>query len=491
MKPKRNLLSAIVLLAAATVYGQDADVQNILNSYDTYRESTLEKRRIKHYDVERLLRQWRGDGRFEVNRIGSSLQGRSLNLVSFGQGDTDILLWSQMHGNEPTATQAIFDLLNYFGANWESSWVRELRSKARVHFLPMLNPDGAQIFARRTALGIDLNRDAQSLQSPEGRVLKAVRDSLDADFGFNLHDQQKYYNVERTPLPASISFLAPPFNYEKEIDSIRRRSMQLIGLMNRTLQQVVPGQVGKYSDDFEPRAFGDNIQKWGSSTILIESGGYPGDPERQQVRKLNFLILIQALKSIASGDYHRIPLEEYHSIPSNDLKLFDLKITNVTYVLDGNKYLLDLGIRRNERDDVHHDGFHIESRVEDVGDLSTYYGYETFDAAGFTLVEPRVTSSVVEATGGMLFVMNDFDLLKMGYGYLRIQGLEPGQRFLRSPINAVSPDFRQPTFRLRPGINPTFFLEKDDRLTHAVINGYIIDLTDRDYRNFRNALVID
>ena len=61
-----------------------------------------------------------------------------------------------------------------------------------VHFIPMLNPDGAELFNRHNAIGIDINRDALRLQSPESQLLKKVRDSLDADFGFNLHDQSNF-----------------------------------------------------------------------------------------------------------------------------------------------------------------------------------------------------------------------------------------------------------------------------------------------------------
>ena len=59
--------------------------------------------------------------------------------------------------------------------------------------------------------------------------------------------------------------------------------MKIIVFMNDILQKYAPGQVGRYNDDFEPRAFGDNIQKWGTSTILIESGGYPNDIEKQEI----------------------------------------------------------------------------------------------------------------------------------------------------------------------------------------------------------------
>lgn len=35
--------------------------------------------------------------------------------------------------------------------------------------------------------------------------------------------------------------------------------------MNKVLQKYIPGQVARYSDDHEPRGFGDNVQKWGTN----------------------------------------------------------------------------------------------------------------------------------------------------------------------------------------------------------------------------------
>jgi hypothetical protein len=184
-------------------------------------------------------------------------------------------------------------------------------SKLKLHFLPMLNPDGAEVFTRRNALGIDINRDALRLQSPEGQTLKRLRDSLDADFGFNLHDQSTYYNAERTEKPATISYLATAYNYEKDINEVRANAMKVIVYMNNIIQNYAPGQVGRYSDDFEPRAFGDNIAKCGTSLILIESGGFPDDPEKQEIRKLNYVSILSALYTIANGSYNYIPIEDY------------------------------------------------------------------------------------------------------------------------------------------------------------------------------------
>ena len=43
---------------------------------------------------------------------------------------------------------------------------------------------------------------------------------------------------------------------------------------------------------------------------------------------------------------------------------------------------------------------------------------------------------------------------------------------------------------LKPGVNPTFFLEKEGKLTHAVINGFLLDLSKPlDEQKFGNALI--
>ncbi|MBT8291364.1 MAG: peptidase M14, partial [Muriicola sp.] len=188
---------------------------SLYDSYENYKEVQLDKRRIKHEDIQALISEHQNDSGVTISKVGESIEGRDLNLISIGQGPTNVFLWSQMHGNEPTATQAIFDILNFFKSDDFTEEKSEILNSLTLHFLPMLNPDGAEVFKRENKLGIDINRDALRLQSPEGQTLKRVRDSLDADFGFNLHDQSTYYNAERTDKPATISYLAPAYNYEK------------------------------------------------------------------------------------------------------------------------------------------------------------------------------------------------------------------------------------------------------------------------------------
>lgn len=482
----KNISFFIFLLGFLTISvssAQEKDLyKELYNSYEDFNEESIEKRRFTQVEIQPLIEKFKEKENFEVAKVGESIEGRPLQLISTGEGEVDVFLWSQMHGDESTATMAIFDILNFLDSEAFSEEKEEMLKKVKLHFLPMLNPDGAQRFQRRNLLGVDINRDALRLQSPESKTLKRVRDSLDADFGFNLHDQSTYYNAERTPKPATISYLAPAYNYEKSINDVRAAAMQVIVQMNNILQEYAPGQVGRYNDDFEPRAFGDNIQKWGTSTILIESGGYPNDPEKQEIRKLNFVSILAAVFSIAEEDYKNAEISEYEKIPNNDRKLFDLKLTGLTYELLGKEYILDLGINQREVQDENLDYFY-DAYIADRGDLSTFYGYEDLDASGFKLLEGKIYPESFENLAE-LQQENISEILRKGYAYVALNEL-PEEDFAEIPINIVSKEFE-----ISESLQPHFFLEKDGELEYAVINGFLIDLSEEKFQ-VENALILD
>lgn len=374
-------LSTVLIFAMCTDTQAQFDLE-LADSYLKYKETSITHRQFKHSQIESIVRQLPAP--FRVEQAGASIEGRNIYKVSIGSGSTTVLLWSQMHGDESTATMALMDMFRFFQASDQFDPLRrQLLRELTLVFLPMLNPDGAERFTRRNALGVDLNRDALRLQSPEAQILKRIRDELEADWGFNLHDQSRYYAAGRRPNTATISFLAPAYNYEKDINPIRNRAMQLIGLMNETLQQYIPGKVARYNDDFEPRAFGDNIQKWGTSTILIESGGLKGDPEKQEIRRLNFLVLLSALEVIAARRYETVDRSIYESLPFNDSGAFlDLVLREVEIERNGKWYTVDIGIRREETM-IDGESVYANARIADQGDLSTYFAYENFSGQGY------------------------------------------------------------------------------------------------------------
>jgi hypothetical protein len=263
--------------------------------------------------------------------------------------------------------------------------------------------------------------------------------------------------------------------------------MKVIGYMNGIIQNYAPGQVGKYNDDFEPRAFGDNIQKWGTSAILIESGGYPDDAEKQEIRKLNYVSILSAIYTIATGSYEKTPLEAYESIPENDRKLFDLKIEGVTYPLLGADYIMDIGIQRPEVDDASHKDFWYSSRVVDLGDLSTYYGYQTLDGSGYRLQEGKVYPEVLPDLKAVER-LDFWNMLQEGIAYVRVKNIPKGLSNSPFPVHLVSETYKPAEFRLRNGMNPTFFLASAGVNEYAVINGFLYHIPSREGKG-KNSMI--
>lgn len=483
-----SFCALFLVLISGFVFAQNdyekIPIEKMEAAFEQYRESGITHRRFKHADLQPLIQ--KHSSIFQVEKLGESVEGRSVSSLRWGNGKTKVMLWSQMHGNESTATMALFDLFNFLEGSGDGfDDLRSLlKNQLSLKFIPMLNPDGADAFKRRNALDIDLNRDAISQISPEALILKKARDDFEPEFGFNLHDQQVYYNVVNTPRQATISLLAPAYNYETEINEVRERAMKTIAGMNELLQQIIPGGVGKYDDAFEPRAFGDNIQKWGTSTILIESGGYVGDPEKQVIRKINFMIILNALHQIATKGYEQYTTEEYFAIPDNGLQLVDLKINEMLVSVSGEKYPIDLVIRRREAEA--NGSYFVSGAIDDLGDMQVYFGFEELDATGMEYVEGKVYPTPFES----IYEISEqkaLELLRQGFMAVRVKN-GTARELHNLPIQVL-----KSTEILSGGWTtssaPNFFLGKEGKLTYAVINGYLIDLNNPKPQLFKNRIL--
>ncbi|HRP94352.1 MAG: peptidase M14 [Ignavibacteriaceae bacterium] len=466
----KTLLLVLTIIISEIIMAQNYDFeQHLYQSYDRYKESSLTHKRFKHSDILPLINKLKSKDGFKVKVVGKSVEGRELNLITIGKGKIKVYMWSQMHGDEPTATAALFDIFNFINAPENKDFCDALFERVTLYFLPMVNPDGAERFKRRNFYDIDLNRDASRLQCPEAIILKSVFDSLKADFGFNLHDQSHRYSVGNSFRTASISFLAPAFNYAKDFNGVRNKAVQLIGNMYNSLSQFIPGHIAKYSDEYEPRAFGDNFQKWGTSTILIESGGWKDDPEKQFIRKLNFIALLSAFKSIAEESYLNTNAEIYESIPFNDKYIFDLILRNLTLKSGKQKIKIDVGINLDEFEVPNEKTIYYKSRVEDLGDLSTYYGYNDYDFSGCTIEQASVYDKK-NFTLKNLQVYDFTDLYSKGFSTVLVKKL-PEEKYSKYPINLALKSKIDTTINIGEPAN--FILKKDGKISYIIINGFL------------------
>lgn len=459
--------------------GYNLDTAQMNKIHSTYKESALFSRRFKHKDVDSLLQLHKKSNVFKISEIGKSVEGRSINELEYGNGDKKVMLWSQMHGDEPTATMALFDLFNFLeGKDDGFDSVRTLlKDQLNIHFIPMLNPDGAERYLRRNAQSIDLNRDARAGQTVEGALLKARAKEIKPRYGFNLHDQNIYYNVPGTKNPVTISLLAPAYNTEREINEVREGAMQIIVGMNKVLQQYIPDAVAKYDDTYTPRGFGDNFQSWGASTVLIESGGLKGDPEKQEIRKLNFAIILNALMEIAQGTYENYDAKGYEDIPFNASNMHDIVIRGLEFGSDSIALKSDIAIRRGETTDGR--DFFVRGRVEDIGDLPESFGYDEVDGNGLKFIQGKIAEKPVPTLESVTPEIA-YDLLKKGYMGVQVTSLKPEQASMlhNLPIHIFGSQAFAATPFIDLGGTANFYIgDSNGNLKYAVLNGYLIDLS--------------
>ena len=449
---------------------------NLWSQYSTYKETLIHNRFFKHSDINTLVLKHAESPLFRHAVAGQSAQGRDIHHLVLGTGKIKILLWSQMHGDESTATMALFDLFNFFSASDENNELRQfLLNNLELHFIPMLNPDGAQVWKRRNAQDIDINRDARSLSTPEGRILMNMVKTVQPAFGFNLHDQSVYYTAGPTNQTATISFLSPAYNYEKEMNDVRKKATQVIVAMNKTLQQYIPGKVARYNDDFEPRAFGDNVQRMGVSTILIESGGYPNDPEKQHIRKLNFMALISAFESIAKGSYANEDITHYEIIPHNSRNLYDLLLRNVTMEKAGQTFTTNLAINRSQIKSKDFRSVSYRGLIEEVGDIEKMFGYDELDATGLSLY-PGKTKIMTRKEWQSLNPAEEMALVKEGFLYIKWSDENTPTGALKNRLLNITNEEKNDK-ETGLGESANFLLTKNGVVVYAIINGYLVDVS--------------
>jgi hypothetical protein len=478
-----------IFLIIITIYGsimaQNFNFEvSLYYNHGYFKEKSLKNRFFKHSEILNLIERLNKSSVFRVQKLGYSFERKEIFLLNIGQGNKKIFFWSQMHGDEPTATAALFDIFNFLNDTIHYPDVRNLILKnCSLYFIPMLNPDGADNFSRRNSMMIDINRDALRLESPEAKILMKVFEEIKPDFAFNLHDQSHRFSVGNSFRQSAMAFLAPAFDYDKTIDSTRLNSIKLISSLFEMLNNFIPGHISRYSDEYEPRAFGDNFQKRGTSTILVESCGWKNDPEKQFIRKLNFITLISAIKQIAEESYKNFNDEDYNSIPLNEEKLYDLILRNLTISKKGYEYKVDLAINYEEVLNRSKTGTFKKAKIENIGDLSTFFGIEDYDLSGYRIDSGKTMLREFDNLKE-LKKENYIEIFKKGYTNVFVDNVRG--EISDVPFNILT-NKRKPDFSIQIGNNPTFLIKKNGKIEYSIINGFIQNHNTKTFHN--NGLI--
>ena len=253
------------------------------------------------------------------------------------------------------------------------------------------------------------------------------------------------------------------------------------------LSRFIPGHIGKWSDDFEPRAFGDNFVKWGTGSLLIESGGWKNDIEKQFIRKLNFVALLTGFQSIAYKLYTDANINTYSTIPENEKYIFNLLFRNLTLNYRSQNFSVDIGVNRDEKNINNSHDFFVESVIEEMGDLSTFYGMEEYNCTGLTVEEGKIFEkefSSIEEIEKLDFKA----LYREGFVTVRLKSLVPGFKFTSLPINVIcnNSDFDS---EIAPENHANFIIKKGNMIEYVVVNGFIYNVQ-ADHSEIQNGLCI-
>lgn len=338
------------------------------------KEKSIYGRYLTLESIEPLLRRMNTDNQLSI--IGTSVLEKPIYKYQIGIGETKILLWSQMHGNESTTTKGLFDFLNLLNSG--SELAMQLLNSFTFYCIPMLNPDGAKMYTRLNANEIDLNRDSQTLTQPESKVLREAFESFKPDYCYNLHDQRTIFGVGSTGKPATMSFLAPSYNEEREINESRLRAIELIASINDVLQRFIPNQIGRFDDSFNINCIGDTFQSLGATTLLFEAGHFPQDYEREGTRKYVFMALVSSFTILSENDIVDNGIDNYLNIPQNKAVFYDFIYKNVRLNYDGVEKITNFAAQYKE--ELIENEICFNAYIVEIGDLEGHYGHYEYDA---------------------------------------------------------------------------------------------------------------
>lgn len=333
---------------------------------------------VDHDQLTRELEQIEriSGGEVDVDVAGYSNEGREIYQARVGQGETVILVQSQIHGNENHGTEALLNLLKEFGGN--TAEAQMIRDNVTIVAIPRLNVDGGERDTRQnhqsweevvaafpqladvepawnyraSVPGFDVNRDFNPdldylpqpedfpgnsadtgwYITPEAQTVRDVYAGLEDEFGIvdyfvDLHNQWPCYSQEGTgemsPLSISGRFIANPDEFGDwpnfDYDASRRANVAVYDALQDRGESGF-GNLTLYPQDTNlPGTALGSFALRGSATVLFETSSNTqsdGQKRNGMLTKQVEVGLRGLVTAVADGSVDSLDPEDYESIPT-------------------------------------------------------------------------------------------------------------------------------------------------------------------------------
>lgn len=143
-----------------------------------------------------LLGEAQGSGLCQIDDLGSTIQGRDINLLTIGnQAESDLKIWliARQHPGETMAEWFIEGFLARL-LDHQDPTARALLNQATFYVVPNMNPDGSFLGNLRTnAAGANLNREWQNPtpeRSPEVYFVREKMHQTGVDLFLDIHGDE-------------------------------------------------------------------------------------------------------------------------------------------------------------------------------------------------------------------------------------------------------------------------------------------------------------
>ncbi|MDE1467257.1 M14 family metallopeptidase [Aurantiacibacter sp. D1-12] len=144
----------------------------------------------RHHD---LVAEAAGAEGVSYRRLGQTFDGRPIDCLEMGEGETQVWIYGRQH---PGETQAEWWMEGALEVLTDPNDVigRALRAKCSLHVVPNCNPDGsARGHLRTNAEGVNLNREWDNPtpeRSPEVLAIRNAMDESGVDFAMDVHGDE-------------------------------------------------------------------------------------------------------------------------------------------------------------------------------------------------------------------------------------------------------------------------------------------------------------